>query len=338
MRILRATLAAAALGTALAGPVAAKDFYRMSTLAPGSTIYVITAGFAQIVNKHVPEMELQVNATGTAVQFMLDAGRGNLDFYFSAALTGHFMKTGGAMYANVKEAPELYKNLRGIFSFSSGAFQFVTYDDSGIRTLADIKGKRVFLGPPAGGATVFAQGLVEGATGYKAGADFDMARMGFGAAQQAFQDRKIDVWLSTSLVPSAAIQEIALTNKIRIVGLTDADFGKEAVKKAMALPGRSKETIPPKVYGANQVNTEPVYTGAAWVGIGTRKGIADDVVYRATKAFWDNIDELYAQGAAMKNVNLENALKHMPTPLHPGALRYYKEKGVAIPPELMAQN
>ena len=118
MRMLRATLAAAALGTALAGPVAAKDFYRMSTLAPGSTIYVITAGFAQIVNKHVPEIELQVNATGTAVQFMLDAGRGNLDFYFSAALTGHFMKTGGAMYANVKEAPELYKNLRGIFSFS----------------------------------------------------------------------------------------------------------------------------------------------------------------------------------------------------------------------------
>ena len=255
MRIIRATLAAAALGAMLAGPAAAKDFYRMSTLAPGNTIYVITAGFAQIVNKHVPEMELQVNATGTAVQFMLDAGRGNLDFFFSAALTGHFMKTGGAMYANVKEAPELYKNLRGVFSFSSGAFQFVTYEDSGIKSLKDIKGKRVFLGPPSGGATVFAQALVEGATGYKAGQDFDMARMGFGASQQAFQDHKVDLWLNSSLVPSAAIQEIALTNKIRIIGLTDADFEKEAVKKAMNLPGRSRETIPPKVYGANQMNT-----------------------------------------------------------------------------------
>ena len=338
MRILRATIAAAAIGAALAGPAAAKDFYRMSTLAPGSTIYIITAGFAQIVNKHVPDMEIQVNATGTAVQFMLDAGRGNLDFYFSAALTGHFMKTGGAMYANVKEAPELYKNLRGIFSFSSGAFQFVTYADSGIKSLMDIKGKRVFLGPPSGGATVFAQALVEGATGYKAGQDFDMARMGFGASQQAFQDHKIDLWLNSSLVPSAAIQEIALTNKIRIIGLTDADFEKEAVKKAMNLPGRSRETIPPHVYGANQLNTEPVQTGAAWVGVGTRKGVPDEVVYQATKAFWDHIDELHAQGPALKNVNLENALKHMPTPLHPGALRYYREKGVAIPPELIAKN
>lgn len=338
MRILRATLAAAAIAGALGGPAAAKDFYRMSTLAPGSTIYVITAGFAQIVNKHVPETELQVNATGTAVQFMLDAGRGNLDFFFSAALTGYYMKTGGAMYANVKEAPELFKNLRGIFSFSSGAFQFVAYDDSGIKSLKDIKGKRVFLGPPSGGATVFAEALVEGATGYKAGKDFEMARMGFGAAQQAFQDRKIDLWLSSSLVPSAAVQEVALTNKIRLVGLTEADFDKEAVKKAMALPGRSREAIPPKVYGANQTNTEPVYTGAAWVGVGVRKGVPEDVVYRATKAFWENIGELYAQGDAMKNVSLENALKHMPTPLHPGALRYYREKGLTIPPELIAKD
>ena len=310
----------------------------MSTLAPGSTIYIITAGFAQIVNKHVSDMEIQVGASGTAVQFMLDAGRGNLDFYFSAALTGHFMKTGGAMYKNVKEAPELYKNLRGVFSFSSGAFQFVTYADSGIKSLDDIKGKRVFLGPPSGGATVFAQALVEGATGYKAGTDFDMARMGFGASQQAFQDRKIDLWLNSSLVPSASIQELALTNKIRIIGLTDADFEKEAVKTAMNLPGRSRETIPAHTYGANQINEGPVQTGAAWVGVGTRKGVPDEVVYQATKAFWDHIDDLYAQGPAMKNVNLQNALKHMPMPLHPGALRYYREKGVAIPADLIAKN
>jgi TRAP transporter TAXI family solute receptor len=110
------------------------------------------------------------------------------------------------------------------------------------------------------------------------------------------------------------------------------------VKKAMALPGRSRETIPAHVYGANQMNAGPVETGAAWVGIGVRKGVPDEVVYRATKAFWDHIDELYAQGEALKNVSLANALKHMPTPLHPGALRYYREKGVAIPPELIAQN
>jgi uncharacterized protein len=315
----------------IAGGAGAQQFYKLSSLAPGATPYVVNTTFAKIVNKYVPGVEIQVTATGSATRHALDAARGKIDFFMSAPVLQFFMSKRLAMYKKVKDAPELAKNLRTIFNFPIGAYHMVVYADSGIKTLKDIKGKRVFLGPPTGAARTVAKGIVEGVTGYKAGVDFKEAKFGFGPARQAFQDKQIDVLIDPTNPPSSAISQVTLTNKIRLLGLTDADWERPGVKKIMRLPGRSRGTIASDAYGPNQVNTEPVQVAVAWVGLGVRVGVPEDVVYKMTKAFWENIDEARRAAPWMKSISLKNAFVKLNMKLHPGAYRYYKEIGLEIP-------
>lgn len=309
----------------------ADDYLKMGTLSPGGTIYTITAGFAQAVSKHVPDVEVQVNASGSAAQHMLAAANGDLDFFMSSTILYHHMSNGTAMYAKIPNAPDLSGNLRSIFNFPVGAWHALVYADSGIETYADIKGRTVFLGPPSGGATVFTKAIVEGATGYAADTDFKVAKMGFQAAQQAFQDRRIDVLIFPSLVPGAYVQQLALTNDLRLLSLDEAAFAAPGVQKAMSAPGRSRETIAIEAYGDRLANTGDVNSVGAWIGVGGRADLDPELVYQATKAFWETIDDLHAQGAAFKSITPETGLREINMPLHPGALRYYEELGLDIP-------
>jgi len=322
---------------ALAPQAKAKDFYKMSTLGPGSSPYVVMSTFAKIANRVVPDTEVQVNATGVATRHALDAARGKIDFFMSAASVHHFMSKGVAMYKKQKDAPKLSKNIRGVFNFPIGVYHMMTFANSGIESPKDIKGKKVFVGPPAGAAKVIAIAMIEGMSGLKGGKDFEMIKLGWGAAAQAFQDRQFDVYINPTNAPSPVISQIALTNKVRFFSMTDADFKAPAVAKQMKLPGRTLETIDPAIYGKNVVNTTPIRSIGSWVGLGTQKDVSADAVYKMTKAFWENLDEVHAVSPWLKVITLENALEQMNMPLHPGAAKYYKEVGMNIPPHLMAQ-
>lgn len=320
---------------ALAASAEAKDFYKMSTLGPGSSPYVVMTTFAKIANQYLPGQEIQVNATGAATRHAVDAAKGKIDLFMSAPAVHHFMTKRIAMYKKMKDAPELAKNLRGVLNFPIGVYHVVVYGDSGIRSLADVKGKKVYLGPRAGAARVIATAIVEGATGYKAGTDFEAVTMGWSAAGQAFQDRQFDVYINPTNAPSPIISQVALVNKIRLLGLSNADFARPRLAKTMKLPGRTRETIAPGTYGANQTNTEAVQSIGAWVGIGTRKDMPRDVVYAMTKTFWEHLDEAHAVAKWMKAIRFQTALAEMNMPLHPGALRYYRERGAPIPAHLV---
>lgn len=319
----------------LAGNVSAKDFYKLSTIS-APTPFTINTTFAKIVQKYNPEIEIQVNATGAAPRHALDAARGKTDFLMGAPAVHNLMVNQKAMFAKVKGAKKLAENLRAVFNYRIGFYQFGVYESSGMKSLADIKGKRVFLGPPTGVQRVVSAGFIEAITGYKQGRDYEAVKLGFSAAMQAFQDRQIDMLSVTSNPPASNFAQAALTSKIRFLGATDADWEKPAMKKVMRIPGRTRGTIPANIYGKNQANEKPVQTIAAWVGLVTRKGIPEDVVYKMTKTFWEHIDEMHAVAPwAKEAINFGNAFSQMNMKLHPGALRYYKEKGLNIPKNAM---
>jgi TRAP transporter TAXI family solute receptor len=333
-----AATAAAAFAVALGTSTGAtgKDFYKLSSLAPGATPYAVNTTFAKVINKYYPNVEVQVNATGAAPAHAMDAANGKVHFFMQAPVLHHLMTKKQAMFAKVDSAPELAQKLRSMFNYSIGMYHFVVYADSGFKSLKDIKGKRVFLGPPTGAARTVAMGLVDGATGLQAGKDYQEARLDFGPARQAFQDRQIDMIVDPTNAPSAFFSQIALTSKIRLLGLTDEDFKQPKVEAAMKLPGRSRGTIPAGVYGPNQVNTESVGTVQAWVGMGTSIHVPEDVVYKMTKIFWEHIDEVHEAATWMKSaVNKDVIFSRMNMKLHPGAARYYKEIGLKIPPEVL---
>lgn len=328
---------AAALSFALAASATAKDFYKMSTLGPGSGPYVVMSTFAKIANQNVADQEIQVNATGAATRHALDAARGKIDFFMSAPSVHFYMMNKIAMYQQTEEAPELSKNLRGIFNFPIGVYHFLVYDDSGINSYADMKGKKIFTGPPTGAAKVTAEAILEGASGYKAKEDYTAVNLGWGPAGQAFQDHQLDVYINSTNAPSPVISQIVLTNKVRMFGLSDKDFESEAIKKTMKVPGRTIETIyPRKLYGDNMMTEGPIKVIGAWAGLGTRKDMPEQIVYEMTKAFWENIADMHAVAEWAKAITLDKTLSEMNMPLHPGAAKYYKEKGLTIPAKLMA--
>ena len=330
MKALR-TLAIAALAAGLVGGAQAKEFYRMSTISL-PTPFTINTTFAKLVQKYNPDIEIQINATGAAPRHSLDAARGKTDFLMGAPAIQFLMSNGKAMFAKVKNAKELAGNLRAVFNYRIGFYQFGVYEESGIKKMSDLKGKRVFLGPPAAVQRVVAGGFVRAISGLEPGKDYEVIKLGFSPAMQAFQDRQIDVLVASGNPPASNFVQVALTNKIRFIGATDADWEKPAMKKVMALPGRTRGQFAPDIYGPNQANEKPVQTIAAWVGLVTRKGIPDDVIYKMTKTFWEHIDEMHAVAPWAKDaINLGNAFKQMNMKLHPGALRYYKEAGVKVP-------
>lgn len=319
-----ATLSGASIGHA-------KDFYKFGSFPPGTTPFMVNTAWANAVNKYVPGVEVQISATGAATQHQLLASQGKMDFFMYATTAYFLMYKQIGPFKRLKDGPTRTRKLTTIFSYPIGVYHFVVYAESGIKSLKDIKGKTVFLGPPGGVATRNTNLLVEAMTGYKPGRDYKQVKMGWGAAQNAFQDRKFDVWIPVTNAPSPGVQQIALTNKIRLLGLDKSKFSHPAAKKYFKQPGRRVIMIPPDIYGSNQLNTKPIVATGAWVGLGSRSDLPTDVVYKMTKAFWEHIDEAHAMAAWMKDaVNLKNAGEAIAGKLHPGAAKYYREIGLKL--------
>lgn len=187
------TLAAIGLLTSLAGQSQAEEFYKLATLGPGSSPYLVMSTFAQLVGKKLPGVTIQVNATGAATQHQIEAAKGQLDFFMNSPTVFQAFKTKAAMYAKIEDAPELSKRVRNVLAFPIGAYHVITNADSGITKYEDFKGKKLFLGPPGGGATVTMVNLVKAITGYEQGKDYELVRLGWEAALQAVQDDRLDV-------------------------------------------------------------------------------------------------------------------------------------------------
>ncbi len=166
--------------------------------------------------------------------------------------------------------------------------------------------------------------------------DYTAVKLGFSAAKQAFQDKQIDMMTDAGNHPSSYFSQIALTNKIRFLGAADdVDWNSEKMKAQLRIPGRTPASFAPDIYGKNQTNTKPTNTIAAWVGLYTRKGMSEDVIYKMTKTFWEHIDEMHSVTAwAKDSINKDNIFKEANTKVHPGALKYYKEIGLKIPANL----
>ncbi len=332
--------AAVALAAGLATGAVAQDkkFLTMDSFPAGSTPGQFGIAFTQMIQKKLP-IEIQVSVGKPATKSALDAAQGKVDLFLTAPTINHFMQNTAAMFKKVKNAPELNSKLRGFLNYPLGPYHIVVYEESGIKSMDQFKGKKVFLGPPAGAATTVATQIVEGATGLKPGEDFEVVRFDWKSAETAFLDRQMDVYIGPTTVPSPSIQQFALVSPIRILGISDEAFKSKPIQAALKLPGRTIITIPTGIYD-NQVNEGPVRSIGSWVGLGSNKDMDADLVYNMMKTFWENIDEVHATADWMKVITRESALLEMNIPLHLGAYRYYKEQGwdipeALIPPEAM---
>ncbi|MEH6526984.1 MAG: TAXI family TRAP transporter solute-binding subunit [Sneathiella sp.] len=333
------TCTALAVFLAAIGPVtAAENTYRMSVLAPGTPSNSVMSSFADITNQYVPDTLIDVTSGGVATRHALDAARGTTDFFLSSATIHHFMRESMNMYQNVDDASLLAENLRSVLNFPIGVYSIFAYLDSGIRSMKDIKGKKVFAGPPSGGSKAIATALVEGMSGLTANEDFEIVDLNWGEAAEAFEKREFDIYVRLNNTPDPIINSIARNDQIRFFGLQDADYKAQRIVEQLRLPGRTLEAIDTSVYGKNVLNKDPVQSIGSWAGIATHKDVPKDHVYAMTKAFWENMGKSEAMAPWIKLIRIDTALVEMNMPLHPGARQYYEERGLIIPGNLVATN
>jgi TRAP transporter TAXI family solute receptor len=322
---------AAAFTIAVGSPAQSDERYTIGSLAEGTTPFLVNTAWANAINNYVPGHKAQVSAVGAATKHAILVTSGKMDFSMYEPIKYNLLYNQIGPFKNIENGPELTSKISQLFSYSIGSYHAVVYADSGIETFEDIKGKKVFLGPPSSVASRNTKLIVEAMTGYKPGESFEQVKMGWGAAAQAFQDRKFDVWLTITTSPSPAISQLTLSNKIRLLSLDEKRFDHPSWVKYMSQPGRNITTIDPADYGPNLVNTDPILVTGAMVGLAVRSDMDADLVYQMMRAFWDHQEDAHAMASFMpKTINLEEAVKSLAYPVHPGAIKFYEEKGIDL--------
>lgn len=326
--LTRAALAAAVLALPVAG---AAEIHKGETAGVGDPVHTMFVAFANQAGK--AGVDIQVNAGQTLTKSMLKGAKGDIGFFSSVPSLVNLMAGQQRMYQNIDAAPELAKNLRAILGFKAGAYHPVTLAGSGIEGWDDIKGKTVFTGPPAGSASATSEALIKIITGYEAGSDYTAVRLSWGEGYAALADGKIDMMVRPAEVGSANIEQFGLSGEFRVLSIPEADLADGEMQKLFGRPGRGMAQFDGSIY--NGQLTEGQITALGFFQfVGTHAGMSDDAVYAATKAFWDNLEEVQATAFFLKEVTKESAFTSVNVPLHPGALRYYDEAGFDVPDAL----
>jgi len=325
----RAALAAA-ITLALPGAASA-EIFKGETAGVGDPVHTMFVAFANQAGK--AGVEIQVNAGQTLTKSMLKGAKGDIDFFSTVPSLVNLMAGQKRMYEKIEAAPELAKNIRAILGFKAGAYHPVTLAGSGIESWEDIKGKTVFTGPPAGSASATSEALIKILTGYVAGEDYTAVRLSWGEGYAALADGKIDMMVRPAEIGSANVERFGLSGEFRVLSIPQDKIENEELQALFGRPGRGMIQFDGDVYKGQLTEGQITALGFTQF-VGTHADVSEDVVYNATKAFWENLDEVHATAFFLKDVTKDTAFTSVNVPLHPGAVRYYDEAGITIPDAL----
>lgn len=323
MRIARrslALLASVAVGFVWLAPPALAQQRRLVTIASGWVVgvyYPLAGAMSRIVYK-AKDLNLRatVESSGASVANAQLIGTGDADF---ALLQNDiaFYAYNGVTLSAFQGKP--VKNMGGIFTIYPELIHVVATKASGIKGIKDLKGKKVVLGPQGSGTEANALQILE-AYGLKE-ADLGKAeRIDAAAASDQLKDGRVDAAFFTTGMGSAVIVDSFITGKVALVPVT----GAQAAALRKKFPFYTSVKVPANTY-KEQAEAETVAVMAMMVA---RSDLSEDMVYRFTKAIFDDLKQFHEAHSAAKNLTLQTALNGMPIPLHAGAARFFKEKGV----------
>lgn len=305
------------VGLALvAGAVQAQQAQFINILTGGQSgvYYPLGVALSQIYAKAIPNARATAQVTKASAENLnlLQAGRGELAFALGDAVSDAWK---GDAEAGFKTKLD---KLRGLSATYNNYIQIVASADSGIKTLADLKGKRVSVGAAKSGTELNARAILK-AAGLSYADLGKVEYLPFGESVELMKNRQLDATLQSAGLGVASIRDLATAVKIVVVPVPAevvAKVGDAAYQAAV---------IPANTYTGQ---TADVPTAAIPNFLVTHAGVSDELAYQMTKAMYENLDTLYAAHNAAKAIKRENAVKGMPIPLHPGAEKYYREVGV----------
>ena len=317
-----AVAALAALVTfGIASSVQAQDKRTRISIGTGGTggvYYPLGGGIASVLSKHVPGVDATAEVTAGSVANLQLLGSGKSEMGFTMADSAWDAYNGLDKFKD--KVP-----LRTLVVFYPNRMHVVTVEGTGVNKMTDLKGKRVSTGAPVSGTEVMSNRLLE-AFGIDAAKDITRERLSVAESVNAIKDGKIDAFTWVGGVPTPAITDLAATpgKKIKLI---DHGDGAEGMRKkygpiyvknrvlANAYPGEARETTNVDVWNLLVVPAN-----------------ADEkLVYEITKTLFEKKDELVKVHKDAMFLEMANQMTGAsPIPFHPGALKYFKEKGLTV--------
>jgi TRAP transporter TAXI family solute receptor len=315
MKTLKGRLTAMIAAATLALPAAAQadEFINILTGGTSGVYYPLGVGLSKIYADNIPGARTQVQSTKASVENLnlLQQGKGEL-----ALALGDSVKLAWEGDADAGFKAPLDK-LRGIAAVYPNYIQIVASKDSGIATLADLKGKGLSVGAPKSGTELNARAIFAAA-----GMSYEdlgkVEYLPFAESVELMKNRQLDATLQSAGLGVASIKDLSASIPVQMVSVP-ADVVEKLGAPYVAA------TIPAGTYDGQDAD---VPTVAVVNFLVTREDVSEETAYQMTKLLFENLPELEASHKAAAQIKLENALTGMPIPLHPGAERYYKEKGL----------
>lgn len=314
--LFRNLLIAGAMALSLGGSTlaaGAQEFINVLTGGTSGVYYPLGVALSEVYSKNIQGARVQVQATKASVENLnlLQQGKGEIAFSL-----GDSVKFAAEGNEEAGFRGKLDK-LRGIAAIYPNYIQIVASRDSGIRTLADLKGKSLSVGAPASGTELNARAILD-AAGMKYEDLGKVEYLPFAESVELIKNRQLDATLQSAGLGVASIRDLATSLPINVVAVPPEDVEKIGSPYVAA-------TIPAGTY---EGQTEDVATAAVGNFLVTHSDVSDETAYQMTKLLFDHLDQLVAAHSAAKGIVVEKALEGMPIPLHPGAERYYREKGL----------
>ncbi|AMM26319.1 TAXI family TRAP transporter solute-binding subunit [Variovorax sp. PAMC 28711] len=318
IRITRRNLTLAAVGglglSAVSQALAQQKFINVLTGGQSGVYYPMGVALSQIYGKAIPGAKVTVQSTKASAENLnlLQAGRGEIAFTLADALSDAWKGNKDAGFS----AP--LKKLRAVAGIYSNYIQIVASGESGIKTMADLKGKRISVGAPKSGTELNARAILKAAG--LTYADFAKVEyLAFGESVELMKNRQLDVTLQSAGLGVASIRDLATSVKIVVVPIPAEMVAK--VGDAAYQPA----TIPANTYDGQ---TADMPTAAIKNFLVSHEGVPADEVYAMTKSMFDNLDALVAAHNAAKGIKREAATTGTVVTFHPGAEKYYREVGL----------
>jgi TRAP transporter TAXI family solute receptor len=307
-------VAAALSAMALSAPAAhAQQFINVLTGGTSGVYYPLGVAIGKIYSDKIPNVKTQVQATKASVENLnlLEQGRGEIAFTLGDSLKAAWE---GDEDAGFKK--KLTK-LRTIGAIYPNYIQIVATADSGIKTLSDLKGKTLSVGAPKSGTELNSRAILKAA-----GMDYkDLGKveyLPFAESVDLMKNRQLMATLQSAGLGVASLKDLSNSSDINVVSVP-----KEVVDKIG--PPFISAIIPANTYKGQD---KDVPTAAVVNYLVTSSAVSDDLAYQMTKLVYDSLPDLVAAHSAAKGIKLEDAAMGSPVPMHPGAIRYFKEKGL----------
>jgi TRAP transporter TAXI family solute receptor len=313
---LAITVAAGVAALAATKASAADTYLSIGSNPVGNTAYQWAAGISEVVNKNVKGVKATAEGTKgyvANVRLMLDK---KVEVGFSNTKLAYEAHHSQGQYSKFPKG-----QIVGWMSIKPIIMHVIVMANSDIKGLSDLKGKRVGMGQPGGTSMLDANTLMK-TLGLKDGTDFKAFRVKLPSMVNMLGDGQLDALIWNGSPPMPPVIKLKSQHKVRILDIP-VDIS-SAIRKAY--PAYTKGDLPANTY-ADQPKAVPSYRLGNVLLI--RADVSEEIVYQSTKAVMENLKFMGGVHPAWKKVSKDEILNGFTIPVHPGALRYYREAGVA---------